>query len=56
MGYLFLPIANISGISKVAAMKGCGKECSGEYNSVRRATLHACKCCYLLFNGLAVHR
>ena len=53
MGYLFLTIANISGISKVAAMKDCGKECPGEHNSVRRVTLHACKRCNILFNGCA---
>ena len=44
MGYLFLIIANIAGISKVAAMKGCGKECPGEYNSVRINAFRALLC------------
>lgn len=35
MGCLFLLLANLAGITKVAVMKGVGKACPGEYNSVR---------------------
>ena len=35
MGYVFLLIASFAGITKMAAMKGCGKVCPGAYNSVR---------------------
>ena len=35
MGYVFLLIASFAGITKMSAMKGCGKVCSDAYNSVR---------------------
>lgn len=35
MGCLFLLLANLAGITKAAVMKGVGKACPGEYNSVR---------------------
>lgn len=35
MGYVFLLIASFAGITKMAAMKGCGKVCPGAYNSMR---------------------
>lgn len=35
MGYVFVLIASFAGITKMAAMKGCGKVCPGAYNSVR---------------------
>lgn len=44
MPYLFLLIANVSGISKVIAMKNSGKVCPGEYNSVRINTLRSILC------------
>ena len=44
MGYLFLILANIAGISKVAVMKGIGKKCPGKYNSVRINAFRALIC------------
>lgn len=35
MGCLFLLLADLAGITKAAVMKGVGKACPGEYNSVR---------------------
>lgn len=44
MGYLFLIVASLAGISKVVAMKQSGKVCPGEYNSVRINAFRASIC------------
>ena len=44
MGYVFLLIASLAGISKVVAMKSSGRVCPGEYNSVRINAFRAAIC------------
>ena len=57
MGCLFLLLANLAGITKVAVMKGVGKACPGEYNSVRVNGLRGLICVAVsVLNVCAIQR